>query len=223
MQFKPDSIAMMNSPDNESLAFRRLVYKFSLKLTKEECGALVYIRLKDCEGRYQDADTLAVLSKLETDGVFTPKNPEGLIDVAQDLNRFDLKDMVKEFMKKRQRKEKASSKVAGKTSSTVSDEELHLKSILEVTLSQAALFVKHVDILQQAVVAGTKEQRQRAAEAIRDARYTAQALAGRLKEAQRELEHSNRSSTSSLQSNSSGSDLGYSGKRCNKCTLQRAY
>ena len=213
MQCKPDSIAMMNSADNESLAFRRLVYKFSLKLTKEECQALVYIRLKDCEGRYQGADTLEVLSKLETDGVFTPKNPEGLIDVAQDLNRFDLKDMVKDFMKKRQRKEKASSKVAGKTSScSVSDEELHLKSILELTLSQAALFVKHVDILQQAVVAGTKEQRQRAAEAIKDARYTAQALADRLKGAQRELEHSNRSSTSSLQSNSSGSDLGYSGK-----------
>ena len=104
----------------------------------------------------------------------------------------------------------------------MSNEELHLKSILEVTLSQAALFVKHVDILQQAVVAGTKEQRQRAAEAIKDARYTAQALADRLKEAQRELEHSNRSSTSSLQSNSSGSDLGYSGKLCNKCTFVKS-
>ena len=205
---------MTSSQDHESLAFRRLVYKFSLKLTKEECGALVYIRLKDCEGRYQDASPLAVLSKLETDGVFTPKKPEGLIDVAQDLNRFDLKDMVKDFMKKRQRKEKASSKVAGKTNSTVSSEELHLKSILEVTLSQAALFVKHVDILQQAVVAGTKEQSRRTGEAIRDARYTAQALADHLQEAQRELEHSNRSSTSSLQSYSSGSDLGYSGKPC---------
>ena len=81
--------------------------------------------------------------------------------------------MVREFVKK-QKKEKATSKVAPKTApsfeseSPVSDEELQLKAILEVTLSQAAVFVKQVDILQQAITAGTKEQRQRAAEAIRD-------------------------------------------------------
>ena len=189
----------------EILAFRRLVYKFSLKLTKEESRALVYIRLYGCRERYRDADTLDILSKLETDGVFSPDNPEGLIKLAKDIGRLDLQNMVKEFMKKRQRKAKASGKVDGETltnlESPVSDEELQLKAILEVTLSQAAVFVKQVDILQQAITAGTREQRQRAMEAIRDASCTSQALAERLQKARVELEHIN--STSNLQSNSS--------------------
>jgi len=65
------------------------------------------------------------------------------------------------------------------------------------------VFVQQVDILQQAIVAGTKEQRQKAAGAIRDVGRTAQALSERIKEAQEGLEHSNNSSTSSLQSDSS--------------------
>ena len=183
--------------DHEALAFRRLVYNFSLKLSKDECRALVYVRLYDYKERYRDADTLEVLSRLETDCVFSPNNPEGLIDVAKDINRMDLKDMVKDFVK---RKGKASSKTTEKIvtrfqseQSSVSDEQLHLKAILEVTLSQAAVFVQQVDILQQAIVAGTKEQRQKAAGAIRDAGRTAQALTKRLHEAQRELEHSDSS------------------------------
>ena len=206
---------MTDPQNNEILAFRRLVYRFSLKLTKEESRALVYIRLYDCKERYGNADTLDILSKLETDCVFSPSNPEGLIEVAQDINRSDLQSMVKDFIKKRQRKAKANSKAAGKTSapsfeseSAVSEEELQLKAILEVTLSQAALFVKQVDILQQAITAGTKEQRQRAAEAINDAIRTAEALTDRLQKARGELQHSSRNSTSSLRSSthSSGSD-----------------
>ena len=171
----------------------------------------MYIRLYDCKERYGNADTLEVLSKLETDCVFTPNNPEGLIEVAKDINRLDLQNMVKDFVKKRQRKAKANDKAAGKTvpsfktESPVSDEEeLQLKAILEVTLSQAAVFVKQVDILQQAITSGTKEQRQKAAEAIGDAICTAEALTGRLKKARGELEHSNRNSMRSS-SHSSGS------------------
>ena len=207
---------MTDPQNNEILAFRRLVYRFSLKLTKEESRALVYIRLYDCKERYGNADTLEVLSKLETDCVFSPSNPEGLIEVAQDINRSDLQSMVKDFIKKRQRKAKANGKAAGKTSapsfepseSAVSEEELQLKAILEVTLSQAALFVKQVDILQQAITAGTKEQRQRAAEAINDAIRTAEALTDRLQKARGGLQHSSRNSMSSLRSSthSSGSD-----------------
>ena len=205
---------MTDSQPQEILAFRRLVYRFSLKLTKEESRALVYIRLYDCKERYGNADTLEVLSKLETDCVFSPNNPEGLIKVAKDIGRLDLENMVKDFVKKRQRKAKANSKTAGKTvpsfvsESPVSDEELQLKAILEVTLSQAAVFVKQVDILQQAITAGTKEQRQKAVEAISDAICTVEALAGRLQKARDELQHSSRNSMSSLRSSthSSGSD-----------------
>ena len=206
---------MTDSQPQEILAFRRLVYRFSLKLTKEESRALVYIRLYDYKERYGNADTLEVLSKLETDCIFSPNNPEGLIKVAKDIGRLDLENMVKDFVKKRQRlKAKANSKTAGKSvpsfvsESPVSEEELQLKAILEVTLSQAALFVKQVDILQQAITAGTKEQRQKAVEAISDAICTVEALAGRLQKARDELQHSSRNSMSSLRSSthSSGSD-----------------
>ena len=199
--------------DYDILAFRRLVADFSQKLSKEERRRLVYIRLYDWRERYRDADTLDILSKLETDGVFSPNNPEGLVEVAKDIDRLDLKAMVKDFVKK-QRKEKATSKVAPKavmsfeSESPVSEEELQLKAILEVTLSQAALFVKQVDILQQAITSGTKEQRQRAVEAISDAICTVEALADRLQKARGELQHSSRNSMSSLRSSthSSGSD-----------------
>ena len=203
----------MDPPGDEVLAFRRLVYQFSLKLSKDECKALVYIRLYDNKERYRDADTLEVLSRLETDCVFTLNNPGGLIDIAKDINRKDLKNMVKDFVKKKQKKEKTSSKTVEKivatleSESSVSDEQLQLKAILEVTLSQSAVFVKQVDILQQAIFAGTKQRRQ-AAEAIRDAGHIAQVLAERLQEAQDQLEHSSHNSTWSLPrlSDSSGSE-----------------
>ena len=194
---------MTDFPDNKT-AFRRLVYKFSQKLSKEESRALVYIRLNECQEQYQDS--LTVLSKLEASGLFSPNNPEGLFEIAQDINRFDLIEMVKDFVKnwKRQRKDKRSKDVGKTVTSfepTVSDEELQLKAILEVTLSQAALFVKQVDILQQAITAGTKEQRQRAAEAIRDARCTAHVLTNRLQEAQAELERSTSSNSPESEEN----------------------
>ena len=195
--------------DHETLAFRRLIVDFSQKLSKEEQRRLVYIRLYDWRERYRDADTLEVLSRLETEGVFASNNPEGLIEVAKDIDRQDLRVMVRDFVKnsKKQRKEKASSKVAGKAvmsfepESPVSKEKLQLKAVLEVTLSQAAVLMKQVDILQQAITAGTNS-RQKAAEAIRDARCTVQALAKQFQKAQVELEHSS-SNTSSLRSNNS--------------------
>ena len=192
--------------DHESLAFRRLVVDFSQKLSKKEQRRLVYIRLYDLRERYHDADTLEVLSRLETDGVFSSNNPEGLIEVAKDIDRQDLRVMVRDFVKnsKKQRKEKASSKVAAKAvmsfepESPASEEELQLKS---VTLSQAAVFMKQVEILQQAITGGTNS-RQKATEAIRDARCTVQSLAEHFQKAQGTLEHSS-SNTLSLQSNNS--------------------
>ena len=62
------------------LAFRRLVYSFSEQLSKEERHAIVYIRLYSSREKYRDATTLEVLSKLETDCIFTPTKPEGLIE-----------------------------------------------------------------------------------------------------------------------------------------------
>ena len=82
-----------------AIAFRRLVYKFSQQINQKELRAIVYIRLYDCYERYQSSNFLEVLSKLEMDGAFSPINPAGLIEVAKDILRSDLVDMVKHFMK----------------------------------------------------------------------------------------------------------------------------
>jgi len=82
------------------LAFWQLLYNFSQELSKEECQVLVYIRLYDCRERYRDASNLDVLSRLEEDRVFSHDNPSGLIEVAKDVSRADLVNLVEEFMKR---------------------------------------------------------------------------------------------------------------------------
>ena len=100
--------SMMASKSNAQcpVAFRRLVYNFSQQFSKEECQAIGYIRLHECRERYRDASNLDVLSKLEMCGVFSPSDPTGLIDVAKDVNRSDLVNRVKDFMKNQRSKSK---------------------------------------------------------------------------------------------------------------------
>ena len=81
-------------------SYRQLVYRISQQISTEDLQALVYIRLHYCSQLYRDESALIVLSKLEKDGVFSASNPAGLIQVAEDIDRWDLVNLVKEFMKK---------------------------------------------------------------------------------------------------------------------------
>lgn len=171
------------------IAFRRLVYNFSEQMSKEECQAIIYIRLYRLRERYRDSSTLEVLSKLEADGVFSPSNPEGLLEVAKDIKRQDLVSEVKDFMKKKRSKKGAAAQqtlIDKNQCSDDSEEDLQLRATIEVTLAQATVLMQQVEILERAV-AGGKAQRQRAKEAISEAGQTAAALADRLKKAQVEL------------------------------------
>ena len=153
------------------LPFRRLVYKFSQRLNKEECQAIVYIRLCECGlERYRDASTLDVLSKLEMCGVFSPGNPTGLIDIAtKDIQRPDLVNLVKDYIKsQKSKKTKAKTKNASSVETKYSyaessgEETAQLRATLEVTLSQVSELVQQVDVLQRAIAS---KERQKAAEA----------------------------------------------------------
>jgi len=191
---------------SQCLAFRRLVCNFSQKLSKEECQEIVYIRLHECRERYRDASTLDILSKLEMACIFSPDNPSGLIEVAKDISRTDLVNLVKDFIKKNQRSK--DKKVKAKTPSKpdkscfrldASDEETtQLRATLEVTLSQASVLAQQVDILQRAIVS---KEKQTAAEANKEAGRAVKELAQHLKNVQEELERPEpsvqRSSTSS--------------------------
>ena len=181
------------------IAFRRLVYAFSEQVSREECQAIVYIRLYRSKERYKDASTLEVLSKLEADGVFGPSNPQGLLEITKDIKRQDLAHEVKEFIKKRSKSERKSSVSSGGKKGAArqsflggeeqhedTEEDLQLRATIEVTLAQATVLMQQVEILERAV-AGGKAQRQRAKEAIAEAGQTAAALADRLRKAQEVL------------------------------------
>lgn len=171
------------------LAFRRLVYNFSRKLNKEECQAIVYIRLYECLERYRDASTLDVLSKLEMCGVFSPDNPTGLIDIAtKDIQRPDLVNLVKDYKKSQRSKEtKAKTKNASSVETKYSyaessgEETAQLRATLEVTLSLVSLLEQQVDVLQRAPITRAVQE-----------------LAEHLRKVQKELERgSSRPSSSS--------------------------
>ena len=184
------------------LSFRQLIYNFSQKLSKEERQAIVYIRLYECREQYRDASTLNVLSKLEMCGVFSPSDPAGLIDVAKDIHRSDLVNLVKDYIKSQRSKEK---KAKAKNASAVEDTSLHsessdeempqLRATLEVMLSQASVLAQQVNILQRAIVL---KERQTAAEASKEAGRAVKELAEHLRKVQEALERrtSPRSSTS---------------------------
>ena len=185
------------------LAFRRLVYNFSQRLSKEECQAIVFIRLYECRERYRDASTLDVFSKLEMEAVFSPGNPNGLIDIGTyDIHRPDLVNLVKNFIKSHRSKEKkAKAKNASSAESKCSyvessgEETAQLRATLEVTLSQASVLAQQVDILQGAIAS---KERRKAAEANKKAGRAVEELAAHLRKVQKELERrSPRPSTSS--------------------------
>ena len=179
------------------IAFRRLVYSFSEQVSREECQAIVYIRLYRSRERYKASSTLEVLSRLEADGVFGPTNPQGLLEITKDIKRQDLASEVKDFIKKRSKSEKkASGGSGGKKGANLytfqggedlndddTEEDLQLRATIEVTLAQATVLMQQVEILERAVAEG-KAQRQRAKEAIAEAGQTAAALADRLRKAQ---------------------------------------
>ena len=183
------------------LAFRQLIYNFSQKLSRKECQAIVYIRLYECREQYRDASELDVLSKLEMCGVFSPSNSAGLIDVAKDIHRSDLVNLVKDYIKSQRSKEK---KAKTKNTTTVEDTGFHsessdeemtqLRATAEVTLSQASVLAQQVDILQRAIVS---KQRQTAAEANKKAGRAVKELAEHLRKVSEALERgtSPRSST----------------------------
>ena len=181
------------------LAFRQLVYNFLQRLSREECRAIVYIRLYEYCEQYRDASALDVLSKLEMCGAFSPGNPAGLIDVAKDINRSDLVNMVNDFMKIEKMKAKTNKGSTLVNTNESSDEEMvQLQSTMEMTLSQALILAQQVDILQRAIVS---RDRQTATDASRDTMIAAIALSECLTKV-----HNLPSAQSSTRSCSSGED-----------------
>ena len=182
----------LKSTDAQCLAFRQLVYNFSQKLSKEECEAIVYIRLYECREQYRDASILDVLSKLEMCGVFSPDDPDGLIDVAKHINRSDLANQVKDFMKNqkskskgKKSKRKSENTEVEETNELCSKEMARLRREVEMTLSQTSALAPHMDTLQRAV---ESRERLKATEASQETGTVVNKLVEHLQKVQEALE-----------------------------------
>ena len=91
-------------------------------------------------------------------GVFSPSDPTGLIDVAKDVNRSDLVNRVKDFMKNQRSKSKGkkskrkSENTEVEETNELCDKEMaRLRREVEMTLSQTSALAPHMDTLQRAV------------------------------------------------------------------------
>lgn len=167
------------------VAFRQLVYRCSQHLSREEVHAIVYIRLYKEREIYKDVDALTVLSKLETDDVFSPWKPEGLLDIVKDLKRHDLTADIKEFLKKKWTKGKKAAGNIPISEKSGSDEDLHLKATFQVVISQATVLMQQIEMFQRATIQG--HSRETTKEIIGLAAQTAQALASRLTQVHSDL------------------------------------
>ena len=153
---------------------------------------------------------LHVLCKLEAHGKFSPLEPEGLRQILEHNNCYDLANEVKNyshssiFKKARKEKEKEKEKderwqrKGGRGRSTdISNETKELieikqhadtwkmlKDSFTVTLTQASLLLKQVELLRKAIAhASTKEEAEAAFDIVMDAEEKADKLGWTLRKA----------------------------------------
>ena len=197
------------SNDHEELlkTFRYLLIDLSGRLSEEECGRIAYGELDLTVGeRDTRSPQLRVLCKLEAHGKFSPLKPEGLREILEQNNRYDLSGMVKDYCRsallKKVQKEKAKDekrqRKGGRGRSTDisklskelieikehADPQMMLKESFTVTLTQASLLLKQVELLRIAIAhASTKEEAEKAFHIVMQAEETADKLGRTLRKA----------------------------------------
>ena len=114
--------------------------------------------LYECYERYRDASSLEILLKLEMCGVFSPINPAGLIEVARDIDRPDLVNMVKDFMKT-QRKENEKKAKANKGSKVENAYQVSDEEMVRLRLSQDSELERQVNLERQTATEDSQRNR----------------------------------------------------------------
>ena len=137
-----------------AIDFRTFLVSFVRRLEAEEVYevAVIWLQGKRDVSAYAPSNEhrkcgLELFTMLECQRVFSWKNIDGLKDIAKRINRFDLVDEVKDFIKKK-----------GKTCGTrytkkksFSEERQHLEKAFESIVTETAVLQQHISLLHRAL------------------------------------------------------------------------
>lgn len=172
------------------LAFRRLLYSLSRQLTAKDKHGIIFIHFYNEKVTLETASILELLCKLESQGIASYNNPNGLLDLMKDLKRNDLAGEVKDFMKKKKpRTEKKANVLEKKRSGILSEdsdqeeEDLELRATLEASSVQATVLLQQMEKLQ-VCISGKCVRWSDVDHVVVEASQTAEALAERLRKAE---------------------------------------
>lgn len=168
--------------DSQGIAYRRMVASLARELSAEEVKEIAYIRLTGVESisKYTTdpptASGFDLLATLERLGVFSQKNTEGLVDIAKDVNRYDLVIKVENY---RTNPPKAVKSVKKKPRGLPSEERQQLEETFEMIVTQFFALEHHVSLLQHTL---DGEQDEDALEVLRAMVMMVQDLESKMKD-----------------------------------------
>ena len=164
------------------LAFRRLLYSLSRQLTAKDKHGIIFIHFYNEKVTLEAASELDLLCKLESQGIATYNNPNGLLELMKDLKRSDLVGEVKDYMKKKKpsRKKSAEKEADDKGQE---EENLELRATLEAAFVQATVLLQQMEKLH-ASTSGKPACWADIEGIVSEACQTSEALAERLRKAE---------------------------------------
>lgn len=174
------------------LAFRRLLYSLSRQLTAKDKHGIIFIHFYSEKVTLENASLLELLCKLESQGIATYNNPNGLLELMKDLKRSDLVGEVKEFMKKKKSRADKRSSSLDRTKEPALEEigadleqedNLELRATLEAALVQATVLLQQMEKLH-VCTSGRSLRWSEIDCMVTEASQTAEALAERLRKAE---------------------------------------
>lgn len=138
--------------------FRRHVCRILACLQHEETDQLGFI-YELPEAEYKDKPSLAVFEALTKKGIISATKPEGLIDVLKDVNRMDLVEKTRRYIKEYNRARKKRSKDSTSAADD-SSQNVHFK----VALVHSVTMKSHLQLLGGVIRESTAKDKVKEAE-----------------------------------------------------------
>ena len=181
---------------SDNREFNTLLYDLSQRLTDEEIKGIIHIELLPPS---LSGEKLEVLIQLQNKGRIGGADPSTLQEIFKRINRMDLVDRVKQFIKsqKKKGKKQKSGDLSGREEKMIND----LTANLKVSLIQAQVLRHQLSNVATVALAGGENQ---IASSIESIQSLIKDVEGKITSAQRQLENS-KDSCSSPESSSPNS------------------